>query len=207
MSRWPLLIFRSVDQRSRSKVMPILYMLGKGGISVLQTFIFFLGFGGNAFRQIVCFPVGTSYGLSYPTYFCTHRKRYSLSLLSARKKQLLGPPSHIDKGMAYFPTTFCKVDRPFWSRGSAPSRKQKFYSPSCILSRARCDTSDRNNSQSVIINGKYTIPLSLCEGEPRSLFFFYQTLWSSFLPNVTWQCGRIFSFKFSGSPRGLKGVQ
>ena len=31
MSRWPLLIFRSVGQRSRSKVTPILYMLGKGG--------------------------------------------------------------------------------------------------------------------------------------------------------------------------------
>ena len=44
MSRWPLLIFRSVGQRSRSKVMSILYMLGKGGISVLQTsiFIFFI---------------------------------------------------------------------------------------------------------------------------------------------------------------------
>ena len=29
--------------RSRSKVMPILYMLGEGGISVLQTSIFVLG--------------------------------------------------------------------------------------------------------------------------------------------------------------------
>ena len=35
MSRWSLLIFRSVGQRSRSKV-----MLGKGGISVSQTSIF-----------------------------------------------------------------------------------------------------------------------------------------------------------------------
>ena len=40
MSTWPLLIFRSVGQRSVLKVKPILYMLGKGGISVLQTAIF-----------------------------------------------------------------------------------------------------------------------------------------------------------------------
>ena len=40
MSTWPLLIFRSVGQRSLSKVKPFLYMLGKGGISVLQTAIF-----------------------------------------------------------------------------------------------------------------------------------------------------------------------
>ena len=39
MSRWSLLIFRSVGQRSRSKV-----MLGKGGISVSQTSIFPAGF-------------------------------------------------------------------------------------------------------------------------------------------------------------------
>ena len=44
MSTWPLLIFRSVGQRSVSKVKPILYMLGKGGISVLQTAIFILYF-------------------------------------------------------------------------------------------------------------------------------------------------------------------
>ena len=36
-----LLIFRQVGQRSVSKVKPILYMLGKGGISVLQTSIYF----------------------------------------------------------------------------------------------------------------------------------------------------------------------
>ena len=42
MSTWPLLIFRSVGQRSVSKVKTILYMLGKGGISVLQTAIFWL---------------------------------------------------------------------------------------------------------------------------------------------------------------------
>ena len=40
MSTWPLLIFRSVGQMSVSKVKPILHMLGKGGISVLQTAIF-----------------------------------------------------------------------------------------------------------------------------------------------------------------------
>ena len=40
MSTWPLLIFRPVGQRSVSKVEPILYMLGKRGISVLQTAIF-----------------------------------------------------------------------------------------------------------------------------------------------------------------------
>ena len=34
------MIFRSVGQRSVSKVKPFLYMLGKGGISVLQTAIF-----------------------------------------------------------------------------------------------------------------------------------------------------------------------
>ena len=34
------MIFRSVGQRSVSKVKPILYMLEKGGISVLQTAIF-----------------------------------------------------------------------------------------------------------------------------------------------------------------------
>ena len=34
------MIFRSVGQRSLLKVKPILYMLGKGGISVLQTAIF-----------------------------------------------------------------------------------------------------------------------------------------------------------------------
>ena len=33
-------VFRSVGQRSVSKVKPFLYMLGKGGISVLQTAIF-----------------------------------------------------------------------------------------------------------------------------------------------------------------------
>ena len=32
MSRWPLLIFWSVGQRSRSKVQLIIYMLGKGGL-------------------------------------------------------------------------------------------------------------------------------------------------------------------------------
>ena len=45
MSTWPLLIFRSVGQRSVSKVKPILYMLGKGGISVLQTAIFHICIG------------------------------------------------------------------------------------------------------------------------------------------------------------------
>ena len=49
MSTWPLLIFRSVGQKSVSKVKPILtvwkvkpilYVWGKGGISVLQTAIF-----------------------------------------------------------------------------------------------------------------------------------------------------------------------
>ena len=40
MSRWPLSIFRSVGQRSSSKVKPILDKLGKGGISVSQTSIF-----------------------------------------------------------------------------------------------------------------------------------------------------------------------
>ena len=47
MNRWSLLTFRSVGQRSRSKVKPTLHMLGKGGICVLQTaifnFSFFLG--------------------------------------------------------------------------------------------------------------------------------------------------------------------
>ena len=38
-----MLIFRSVGQRSVSKVKLILYMLGKGGISVLQTSIFDFG--------------------------------------------------------------------------------------------------------------------------------------------------------------------
>ena len=40
MSRWYVLIFRSAGERSRSKVKPILDMLGKGGISVSQTSIF-----------------------------------------------------------------------------------------------------------------------------------------------------------------------
>ena len=35
------MILRSVGQRSGSKVKPIVNMLGKGGISVLQTSIFF----------------------------------------------------------------------------------------------------------------------------------------------------------------------
>ena len=40
MRRLALLLFRSVGQRSRLKVKPILYLLRKGGISVLQTSIF-----------------------------------------------------------------------------------------------------------------------------------------------------------------------
>ena len=58
MSRWPLLIFRSVGQRSGSKVKPILYMLGKGDISVLQTFIFNIGLC-NKFRDQGSIPVET----------------------------------------------------------------------------------------------------------------------------------------------------
>ena len=44
-------------QVSRSKVKPILYMLGKGGISVLQTSIFLFGGGGLA-NVFLVFKVG-----------------------------------------------------------------------------------------------------------------------------------------------------
>ena len=41
MNRWPLLIFRSVGQRSVSKVKPILYMLGKGALMFYEHLYFF----------------------------------------------------------------------------------------------------------------------------------------------------------------------
>ena len=43
MSRWSQLIIRSVGQRAMSKVKHTLHMLGKGGISILQTSVFFTG--------------------------------------------------------------------------------------------------------------------------------------------------------------------
>ena len=137
MSRWTLLIFRSVGQRSRSKVMPILYMLGKGGISVLQTSIFSLIFqrifakhglyiGSTSCINPVKFQAhtpnvkvtvrhktkcGQCYNLQMPRYSLNNSSIHPIYFLPTRQKaktSLIHVPGRFDQELGWWKPTKAK---------------------------------------------------------------------------------------------------
>ena len=61
----------------------------------------------------------------------------------------------------------CEVDRPYRLTGVNPSRKQKWFSPSCLWSHAQGINLPEIFLQVWVINGQYVIDESICEVELR----------------------------------------